>query len=77
MSFIRLLLIAGIIWLLFHLIKKLVSKGDADPGKSLEITPMVRCGYCDVYLVRQDAYFKDNNYYCSPDHYEKKQQEKT
>jgi len=71
MPFLRLLFIAGIIWLLYRLIKKLTLKRRTGSRKSLESTPMVRCVYCNVYTVRQDSYFRENNYYCSIEHYEK------
>lgn len=71
MSFLRLLLLAFIIWLLYRLVRKLTVKGDSGGRKSLETTPMVRCTYCDVYTIKQNAYFRENNYYCSPGHYEK------
>jgi len=71
MSFLRLLFLAFIIWLLYRLIRKLTDKRDFGSRKSLETTHMVRCAYCDVYTIKQNAYFRENNYYCSPDHYEK------
>jgi hypothetical protein len=35
---------------------------------------MVRCTYCDTYIIRQDACFREDNYFCSPEHYEKHKQ---
>jgi formylmethanofuran dehydrogenase subunit E len=71
MTFLRLLFIAGVIWLLYRLARKLFVKTDTDSRKSLETTHMVRCAYCNVYTTKQDAYLKEDNYFCSSDHYEK------
>jgi hypothetical protein len=32
---------------------------------------MVRCTYCDTYIIRQDACFREDSFFCSPDHYAK------
>lgn len=74
MSLIRLLVLAGIIWLLYRVIKKLLVKKDAG-GSSTAPTPMVRCAWCNVYIVRQDACLKDQHYYCSLEHYRKRMEE--
>lgn len=71
MSLLRLLFIAGIIWLLYRLIKKLTFKRNPDNRKTLETTHMVRCTYCDTYIIRQDACFREDSFFCSPDHYAK------
>ena len=68
MTFFRLLFFLCIIWLLYRLVKMLTVKRDTSSNKSLETTHMVRCAFCNVYIIREDALYKENNYYCSPDH---------
>lgn len=70
MSLLRLLFLLGFIYIAYRLVRKLVVKNASVTGDQ-KTTSMVRCAFCDVYIVRQDAYIKDNNFYCNTDHYER------
>lgn len=70
MSLLRLIFLFGIIYIVYRLVRKLTAKNNSAVSTQ-KTTSMVRCAYCDVYIVKQDAYLKDNKFYCDPGHYEK------
>lgn len=69
MSLIRLLFLIGIIYIAYRLVRKLAENNNSSISEQ-KTTSMVRCAFCNVYVIKQEACFRDNNYYCNPEHYE-------
>ena len=70
MQLLRIIILLGIIYLGYRLLRKLV-KNKSSGTKNPKTTRMVRCAYCNVYIVREDALEKDEIYFCSTEHYNK------
>jgi len=72
MGLIRFILIVSLIWLVFVLIKKLRQQGQGGhehrQKKSVIKKQMVQCAYCSIYVPKEDALQKNDNYFCCPDH---------
>lgn len=68
MPFIRLLILAAVIWLIYRLARRLLPRKPAVTGRS-EGTRMVRCAQCGVYVTEEDACKKNGEAYCCEDHY--------
>ena len=70
MSLLRLLFLISVVYIIYRLFRSLTVKRDSGEN-TLETTSMVRCAYCDVYIVKKEAYIKNNNFYCNSDHYDR------
>lgn len=72
MGLIRFILIASFIWLVIVLIKKLRQQRQVGQEhrqrKSIIKKQMVQCAYCSIYVPKEEALQKDDNYFCCPDH---------
>jgi len=67
MGLLRFLLVVGIIWLLYRVIQRI--RLQINPGKiSPEISKMVRCEHCGIYLPREEALLSNDYYYCTQEH---------
>ena len=74
MGLIRFVLIACVICLLFVIMQKLRQLGQDrrkhHQKQSVSKKQMVQCVNCSIYLPKDDALRKGDNYYCCADHME-------
>ena len=69
MSWIRILIISTIAWLLYRLIRFLITRPRHVTASKQ--TQMVRCSFCNLYVVEDTAVHRGDHYYCSEEHYRK------
>jgi uncharacterized protein len=73
MGLIRIILIAGIVWLLLVFIQKLRQARQSGQDQD-EITvakkQMVQCAYCSVYVPKDNALRNNDDYFCCSNHME-------
>jgi len=72
MNLIRLLVIALIIYLVFHMFKRWAANKKQKKPTKVEHIKMVRCNVCQLHLPESDALQKDGQFYCSQEHLENK-----
>lgn len=67
---IRLLIIIMAVFAVYYLSRRILSGPSGNSGNSTAIrhSKMVKCGYCQVYIVEEDAVGKPGDFYCSTDH---------
>jgi uncharacterized protein len=71
MNFIRLIIIALVVWLLLKLGKRLFFGRSLPEQKSPEkIASMVKCAYCGLHVPEGEAIKGSSGYYCSEAHKE-------
>ncbi|MEE9160316.1 MAG: PP0621 family protein [Gammaproteobacteria bacterium] len=72
MGLIRFIVIVSFIWLVVVLIQKLRQQGQGGHGQRQKISvikkKMVQCAYCSIYVPKEDALQRNDNYFCCPDH---------
>jgi uncharacterized protein len=72
MWLIRFILIVSFIWLVVVLIQKLRKQGQGGQEhrqkRSIIKKQMVQCAYCSIYVPKEDALQKNDNYFCCQDH---------
>jgi hypothetical protein len=67
----RLILFLAAVFILAGLLRRLLSGKLNSPRHNPEVrsSKMVRCAYCQLYVLQDDAIrTSDNLYYCSQDH---------
>ena len=69
---VRIVLIVCLICLLFVIIQKLRRSWQVRQKQSVTRKQMVQCVGCSIYLPKDDALRKGDNYFCCYDHMETK-----
>jgi len=75
---IRVTLIVLIAFLVYRLVKRWLAGFEQlkEQGKrKAKIGNMVRCHYCQLHLPEEQAYRKDDNWYCSKAHHQQEHQQ--
>lgn len=71
MNFLRFLILALVVWLVFRLVKRFLNRPSR---KSSRIPPapgdMVRCEQCGLHIPKIEAMRDGDHYYCSRQHLE-------
>jgi len=70
---VRLILIACLVWLLLVFIQKLRQarqSGQDQQERAIVKKQMVQCVYCSVYVPKDDALRKNDEYFCCTSHME-------
>ncbi len=70
---VRLILIACLVWLLLVFIQKLRQarqSGQDQQERAVVKKQMVQCVYCSVYVPKDDALRKNDEYFCCISHME-------
>ena len=66
---IRILILFAIIFIVLVMIRRLFS---GSQGKTAKIrdrsSSTVKCAYCQVYILKEEAIKSNNNYYCTLEH---------
>ena len=73
MNLIRLIVIALIIYLVFHMFKRWAqNKNSASPEKQEKLKNMVQCEVCQLHIPENEALQRDGHYFCSQAHLDNK-----
>lgn len=71
MNLIRLLILALIVWLIYRMVQRMLSKPRAGKPRSPELgTRMVRCAHCGIHIPENEALHRDGQPYCCEEHRE-------
>lgn len=76
---VRLLIIIMVIYAVYYLLRRVLYGPTTRAGNSHGVrhSKMVKCGYCQVYIAEEEAVGKQGDYYCSTDHKNRAQIEKS
>ena len=70
MNLIRLIVIGLIIWLLYRMFVRVLQKPASKskkPPKGIA-RDMVKCAHCGIHIPADEALYRDDKCYCSPEH---------
>jgi len=73
MGLIRFLAITFIIWLVIHLLRRVMFKPRPKPGggQTMKIGTVVKCEVCGLHIPENEAVIDEGQYYCSTEHRDK------
>ena len=70
MSFITLILVMLLGWIVFILFKKIINPTKSNKVSSDSGQKMVACAVCDTHIPESEAIIKNDKTYCSKEHSE-------
>lgn len=69
MNIIRLLILALVVWLIYRMVSRMLTKPRNGKPSTPELgTNMVRCAHCGIHLPENEAIYRDGQPYCSKEH---------